>query len=153
MPKSLRSLGQGMQTMRNPAITRSAVNRLPAAFCLVALACACGGPALPSAHTAADPIQTDGDKYQLVLENPAVRVLRYHDQPGDKTRLHHHPCFVLYALGPFERRLAFPDGRAHSRSFAAGDVAWMPPQAHTGENIGATPTDALLVELKAPCSG
>ncbi|MEO6603846.1 MAG: hypothetical protein ABIQ16_28440, partial [Polyangiaceae bacterium] len=27
-----------------------------------------------------DPVHTDGDKYQLVLENQLVRVLHYHDE-------------------------------------------------------------------------
>ena len=34
---------------------------------------------------AKDPLVTDGDKYSVVLENERVRVLRYHDKPGDRT--------------------------------------------------------------------
>jgi hypothetical protein len=30
-------------------------------------------------------------------------------------------------------------------------VAWMPAQSHVGHNVGTTPTDALLVELKGDC--
>jgi hypothetical protein len=30
-----------------------------------------------------DAIETDGDKYSVVLENERVRVLKYHDKPGD----------------------------------------------------------------------
>src|SRR6266545_6297777 len=69
---------------------------------------------------------TDPDKYQIVLDNEHVRVLRYRDQPGTRTHQHHHPAFVLYALAPFERRLTFPDGSTRERRFAAGDAAWMP---------------------------
>jgi hypothetical protein len=101
---------------------------------------------------AGDPAMTDGDKYHVLLDNPQLRVLRYTDQPGEKTHLHHHPCFVLYALGPFKRRLTFPDGSQKLRDFQAGDVAFMPEQAHVGENVGRTPTSALLVELKSGCS-
>lgn len=32
-----------------------------------------------------DAVETDGDKYTVVLENERVRVLRYHDKPGDRT--------------------------------------------------------------------
>ena len=32
-----------------------------------------------------DAVVTDGDKYSVVLENERVRVLRYHDKPGDRT--------------------------------------------------------------------
>jgi hypothetical protein len=98
--------------------------------------------------TPPDPTATDGDKYQVIFENPAVRVLRYHDQPGARTRLHHHPAFALYALAPFSRQLRFPDGATRARRFEAGEVAWMQAQDHVGENIGSTPTEALLIEPK-----
>ena len=101
--------------------------------------------------TELDPLRTDGDKYHLLFENQLVRVLRYHDEPGVETHLHHHPCFVLYALGPFKRELTFADGSRRSREFHLGDASWMPAQSHAGHNIGSTPTDALLVELKGPC--
>ena len=95
-----------------------------------------------------DPTHTDGDKYHVILENERVRVLRYHDEPGQKTQLHHHPAFVMYALAPFRRRLTGPDGTQRVRDFAAGDIAWMPAQSHIGENIGSSPTEVLLIELK-----
>ena len=86
------------------------------------------------------------DKYKVVLENERVRVLRYHDAPGAKTHPHHHPDSVLYALSAFKRRLSFPDGKSQEREFKPGDVMWIPAQTHTGENIGTTDTEVLLVE-------
>jgi len=115
----------------------------------VLLSAACVHGAQPSAFP--DPVQTDGDKYHLVLENAFVRVLRYHDEPGASTHAHHHPCFLMYALGAFERELTFPDGTRRTRAFRAGEALWMPAQSHTGHNTGTTPTEALLVELKVPC--
>ena len=97
-----------------------------------------------------DAIKTDPDKYKVVEENARVRVLRYHDSPGQKTAQHAHPEFVLYTLGPFKRRLTFPDGKTVERVFKAGDVVLMPAQSHIGENIGTTDTEVLLVELKEP---
>ena len=95
-----------------------------------------------------DPLVTDGDKYHVVLENAQVRVLRYQDQPGQRTHPHHHPEFVLYALSSFKRRLEFPDGTTKERAFEPGDVIWMPEQTHTGVNTGSTDTDVVLVEIK-----
>src|SRR5215471_18947293 len=95
-----------------------------------------------------DPVVTDGDKYKVVLENDRVRVLEYRDLPGQKTAQHHHPAFVLYALGPFKRTLTLPDGKVLTREFRAGDVMWSDAQTHVGENIGATPTHVVIVELK-----
>jgi beta-alanine degradation protein BauB len=112
-----------------------------------ALLLTCASREHPSTK-ALDPAKTDADKYQVILENAQVRVLRYHDAPGAKTHPHHHPQFVLYALGPFRRQLTFPDGSVKVRDFQLGDVAWMPAQDHVGENVGTTPTEALLVEVK-----
>jgi hypothetical protein len=60
---------------------------------------------------AQDPTQTDGDKYAVRFENDRVRVLEYRDRPGEKTSLHRHPAFVLYAVAPFKRTITLPDGK------------------------------------------
>jgi quercetin dioxygenase-like cupin family protein len=103
---------------------------------------------VPAMARAQDPVQTDRDKYRLVLENERVRVLEYRDKPGGKTQRHSHPAFVLYALAPFKRRLTFGVGRITERSFKAGEAVFMDGQTHVGENIGDTETHALIVELK-----
>jgi hypothetical protein len=95
-----------------------------------------------------DPVVTDGDKYSVVLENERVRVLRYHDKPGDRTLQHAHPDYVLYAESSFKRRLTFPDGRKQDVEVKAGSVIWMKGHIHIGENIGDTNTDVIMVELK-----
>lgn len=99
---------------------------------------------------AQDPVETDGDKYRMLLENPCVRVLEYQDKPGERTHSHHHPAFVLYAVTPFERALHLPNGKTIRRQFKAGDVIWSPAQTHVGENVGNTPTHAIIVESKPP---
>lgn len=108
---------------------------------------------LSSPAFAQDAIQTDGDKYKIIMENECVRVLDYHDQPGEKTHQHHHPAFVLYALSSFQRTLTLPDGKVLRREFKQGDVMWSDAQIHIGENVGQTPTHVLIVELKKPVSG
>jgi beta-alanine degradation protein BauB len=103
---------------------------------------------MTSNSNAQDPIMTDGDKYSVVLENERVRVLRYHDKPGNITLPHFHPDYVLYAESSFQRRLTFPDGRKREVDVKAGSVVWMKAHIHIGENIGDTDTDAIIVELK-----
>lgn len=103
---------------------------------------------LATSSLAQDPTQTDGDKYTVRLENECVRVLEYRDEPGDKTKQHEHPAFVLYALSSFERALTLPDGKVLRRQFNAGDIAWSPAHTHIGENVGDTPTHVLITELK-----
>ncbi len=95
-----------------------------------------------------DPLITDADKYSLVLENERMRVLRYHDKPGDKTSSHSHRDYVLYAESSFRRRLIFPDGRKQEIDVKAGSIVWMEGHVHIGENIGDTNTDVIFVELK-----
>ncbi|MFZ2629302.1 MAG: hypothetical protein WAX67_10525 [Rugosibacter sp.] len=103
---------------------------------------------LASSAFAQDAVRTDGDKYKIILENGCVRVLDYHDNPGEKTHQHKHPAFVLYALSPFKRTLTLPDGKVIKREFKEGDVMWSEEQTHIGENIGQTPTHVVIVELK-----
>jgi quercetin dioxygenase-like cupin family protein len=137
-----------------PSTRRAISRRLRCAASIVAIiatATACA-TATAAAPTLKDPIHTDADKYRVVLENSQVRVLRYHDEPGDSTHPHHHPCFVMYALANFERELTFADGSQRLRRFQAGETAWMPAQSHVGHNVGSTPTEALLIELKGGCN-
>jgi len=100
------------------------------------------------AALAQSPIETDGEKYKVVLENDQVRVLEYRDLPGEKTHQHGHPAFVLYAVTPFKRKIQLPDGKVLMREFKAGDVMYSPEQTHIGENVGTTPTHVIMIELK-----
>ncbi|HZD37668.1 MAG TPA: cytoplasmic protein [Actinomycetes bacterium] len=94
-----------------------------------------------------DPITTDPDKYQAIFENDRVRVLEYRDRPGDRTSPHGHPDSLMFTLSSFRRRLeAGPDAR--EVDMTAGTAAWLPAQAHVGENIGSTETHVIFVELK-----
>lgn len=115
------------------------MNRPLVAFALFAASVPC---------LAQDAAETDSDKYKVLLENSCVRVLEYRDEPRQQTHRHHHPAFVLYALGPFERVIHLPGGKEINRRFEAGDVIWSPAQTHIGENVGSTPTHALIVESK-----
>jgi hypothetical protein len=103
--------------------------------------------------SAQDAVETDPGKYKAILENDCVRVLEYHDQPGEKTHQHRHPAFVLYALSGFKRTLTLPDGKVLRREFKPGDVMWSEEQTHIGENVGDTPTRVLIVELKRQREG
>ena len=105
-------------------------------------------PAVSSLAFAADPVQTDGDKYKVKFENDRIRVLEYMDMPGEKTHEHHHPAFLLYALSPFKRKIGLPDGKVIMREFKAGEILWSEEQTHTGENVGDTPTHVLMIEMK-----
>ncbi|MBV1852648.1 cupin domain-containing protein [Catellatospora tritici] len=96
-----------------------------------------------------DPAVTDPEFYTVIFENDRVRVLEYRDRPGDRTHPHRHPDSVMYTLSGFRRRVSSGD-REVEVDLAAGQVRWLAAQEHVGENIGATVTHTILVELKEP---
>jgi len=96
-----------------------------------------------------DPVATNPDLYSVVFENDRVRVLRYHDHPGDRTREHAHPDSVMITASTFDRRLHH-GGRSVDVTLPTGEVRWLDAQEHSGENIGSTDTVSFFVELKEP---
>jgi beta-alanine degradation protein BauB len=96
-----------------------------------------------------DPTRTDPELYTVVFENERVRVLRYHDRPGDKTRPHAHPDSVMCTLSAFRRRIS-AGGRSVDVEIGAGEVRWLDAQEHSGENTGDTETFSIFIELKEP---
>jgi hypothetical protein len=96
-----------------------------------------------------DPALTDPDLYKVIFENDRVRVLEYRDRPGDKTSPHGHPDSVMVTLGAFRRRIT-AGGRQVEVDLPAGQARWLDAQQHSGENIGATETHSIFVELKEP---
>jgi hypothetical protein len=99
----------------------------------------------------ADPLATNPELYSVAFENDRVRVLRYHDRPGDRTQPHEHPDSVMITASAFERRLRH-EGRTVDVAIEAGEVRWLDAQEHSGENIGTTDTVTFFVELKDPAA-
>ena len=97
----------------------------------------------------ADPVETNPELYSVAFENDRVRVLRYHDRPGDRTRPHEHPDSVMITLSSFDRRLRQGE-RSVDVTIPSGEVRWLDAQEHSGENIGGTDTVTVFVELKEP---
>ena len=98
-----------------------------------------------------DPVTTNPELYSVAFENDRVRVLRYHDHPGDRTQRHRHPDSVMITASTFERRLRHDD-RSIDVTIPGGEVRWLDAQEHSGENIGSTDTLTFFVELKEPAS-
>ncbi|HEU5160025.1 MAG TPA: hypothetical protein VFU43_23715 [Streptosporangiaceae bacterium] len=98
-----------------------------------------------------DPVASNPELYSVVFENARVRVLRYHDRPGDHTLPHHHPDSVMITLSSFERRLIH-GAESVDVTLPAGEVRWLDAQEHSGHNIGSTDTITLFVELKEPAA-
>ena len=94
-----------------------------------------------------DPVLTNSSLYRVLFENERVRVLEYHDQPGDSTTPHGHPDSVMVTLSSFRRRLS-SGGKEVEVEIPAFEARWLDAQEHAGTNIGDTETHTIFVELK-----
>ena len=98
---------------------------------------------------AQDPVQVGPHIYKRVaFENERVRVCDIEFKPGEKIAMHSHPDHFVYVLSPGKLRLSYPDGTTKEMEAKAGDVVWVGPESHAGENIGDTDFKAIVVELK-----
>ncbi|MDP9104937.1 MAG: cytoplasmic protein [Candidatus Eremiobacteraeota bacterium] len=95
-----------------------------------------------------DPIRVAPHNYSVVFENEQVRVLSFHGRPNDKWGLHAHPDAVVVSLSEYTVRNAVAGAEPTVRQAKAGDVTWSSARTHTGENIGSTDMNCILVELK-----
>ena len=103
---------------------------------------------------AQDPVQVDAKHYKVMLENDQVRVLRIHYNAKEKSVMHEHPSAVVIFLSTSKAKFSMPDGTSTTDGGGkAGSVRFTPAGKHLPEDIGTTPIDAVLVELKGKSSG
>ena len=103
---------------------------------------------------AQDPVKVDPAHYKVVLENPAVRVLKISYPAGDKSPMHQHPD----SIGGCPERVQSPirdagrqvAGRRHGVRVGDGTT---PAGTHSPTNIGTGPIDGLLIEFKTAAPG
>src|SRR5207302_9514563 len=105
-----------------------------------------------SAARAQDPVKVDPKHYSVMFENDAVRVLRIHYAPGEKSVMHSHPDSVIVFLEDQKALMTHPDGKSEQVHGKKGDAVFSPAGAHLPENIGSGPIDVVLVELKKPAT-
>jgi len=106
------------------------------------------GVALASPAAAQDPIKSNPQVYQLVFENPIVRVLHVTVKPGARTSMHEHPDTVIVALSDARVKFTLADGKSVEAPLKADQAMWAPAEKHSGENLETTPAEVILVELK-----
>src|SRR5467141_3313243 len=104
------------------------------------------------AARAQDPVKVDPKHYSVLFENDAVRVLRIHYAPGEKSVMHSHPDSVIVFLEDQKAKMTHPDGKSEEASGKKGDTVFSPAGTHLPENIGSGPIEVILVELKRPAT-
>ncbi len=95
-----------------------------------------GAPSGPLPATKLDPVTVDARHYKVVLDNEAVRVLRIHFGPHEKSPSHEH---IL------NRVVVYLNDQANAK---ADDVRMAGGSTHTEENASDQPADRIAVELK-----
>ncbi len=113
-------------------------------FFLVGLVCLAASTA-----KAQDPVKVDPNNWKVEFENDQVRVLRVHIPAHGKLGMHEHPANVLIPLKDGHVKDFFPDGKTAEVHAKAGQATWRDAVKHAGENLGDTPVESILVELKA----
>lgn len=97
---------------------------------------------------AQDPVKIAPHLYKTLFENQRVRLLEVRMKPGDKSSMHSHPAYVIYAFDPGKVKFTSPSGESAEVDLKAGDVMWRDAESHAVDNIGGTNAHVLLVELK-----
>src|SRR3954453_23480995 len=112
-------------------------------FCLAAL---CLG--FTSLLSAQDAVKVDPKHYKVVSENDKVRILKGHYVPHEKSVMHHHPDAVATMMSDAKMKFTLPDGKTQEMTVKAGDSMFADAASHNPENVGDTPLEMILVELK-----
>jgi hypothetical protein len=96
-----------------------------------------------------DPVKVDPKHYTVAFENERVRVLRIAYGPNEKSVMHGHPDGVAVMMTNAQIRMHLPDGSTEDMDVKTGHVQWAPGGDHVPENLGSTPLEVVLVELKS----
>lgn len=102
---------------------------------------------------AQDPVKVAAAHYTVVLENPSVRVLKANVAAGAKTAMHSHPDSLVIPLGAAKVRFTMADGKSEENDLPSESALYTPAHTHSGENIGKTRVDVLIVEFKTSAAG
>jgi quercetin dioxygenase-like cupin family protein len=102
---------------------------------------------------AQDPVKVDAAHYNVILDNPSVRVLRITYPAGSKSVMHEHPDAMVFMLSGGKMSFATPDGKTQEQESEKDTAMFTPAGTHLPSNVGKTTMDAILVEYKAAQPG
>jgi quercetin dioxygenase-like cupin family protein len=106
--------------------------------------------AIAHSARAQDAVVADPKHYTVEFENEHVRMLRVVYGPHEKSVMHEHPASIGVYLNDAHIRITLPDGRTGEPRVKAGQAMFHPAGRHAVENLGSTPLELVLTELKTP---
>lgn len=90
---------------------------------------------------------------KVEYEDPQIRVLRFKESPNTKLPMHSHVPYVTVGLTNDVSRYTLKDGKTFEEKGKRGEAVFSQPVTHASENIGKTPSEAVMVELKTKPAG
>lgn len=104
----------------------------------------------PVGVKAQDAVSADPKHFKIEVENPQVRVLRFTLEPHGTSVAHEHLTpHVEVQLTDSKEKEIFADGKEDVSQNKAGQVKWEGiVKKHTNQNIGDTPIETIIIELK-----
>lgn len=109
--------------------------------------------AIPLVAAAQDPVKVDPSHYKVLLDNPAVRVLKVNMAAGAKSPMHSHPDTLVVPLADAKARFTMPDGKTQDVVLTKENASYNPAFTHAPANVGTTKVDLILVEFKTAAPG
>jgi hypothetical protein len=96
-----------------------------------------------------DPVKVAPRHYEVLFDNPQVRVLRATYGAHEKGALHQHDRDrVTVYLTASEMHVTSADGKAQTLTTKPGQVGWGTVAKHREENVSDHPFEVIAVELK-----
>ncbi|MEP7015822.1 MAG: cytoplasmic protein [Verrucomicrobiota bacterium] len=95
-----------------------------------------------------DPVKLAPRMYRVLLDNHQVRVLDVRLRPGQKTPMHSHPDYIIYALEGGTARFFDEKGKATTMHVRPGKCVWREDETHAVQNIGKHTIHVLNIEVK-----
>ncbi len=104
----------------------------------------------PVSVKAQDAVNADPKHFKIELENAQVRVIRFTLEPHGTTVAHEHLTpHVEVQLTDSKEKEIFADGKENVSQNKAGHVELEGIVGkHTNENVGDTPIETIIIELK-----
>ncbi len=96
-----------------------------------------------------DAVKLDPSHNTVVFENKHVRVVRVHFAPGESGPVVDKRPRVIIVLTDSHATVTLPDGHTEVRDAKAGTVSFGNAGRQATNNIGATPLENIVVELKS----
>jgi quercetin dioxygenase-like cupin family protein len=115
---------------------------------LTLLAAALSALAFAAPVMAQDATKVDPKHYKVEFENDQVRVLRVNYGPHEKSVMHSHPATVAVYLTDGHAQFHMPDGKVVDAPIKGGTTQWSAAGKHLPENLGDSPFELILVEMK-----